>query len=666
MVERLLFVDDEPDLELLIRQKFRRQMRSGAMELDFARDGREALAKIDARDIEYDVIVTDLNMPEMNGLELLSELSRRELSSVVLVLSAYGDMGNIRAAMNRGAFDFLTKPIDFRDLEITKDKALAHLQSLREQERLLREKERLETRARFVRETFGRYLSDSVVQTLLDAPDGLRLGGEKRDVSILMSDLRGFTTMCERLPPEEVVALLNLYFGAMTDIVMDHGGTIDELLGDAMLVIFGAPLAQDDHADRAVACGLQMQAAMAEVNRRAAERGLPELRMGIGIDTGPLVVGNIGSARRSKYGVVGRHVNLTARIEAMTSGGQVLVSDDTRRRCTLDLVSNGELTFEVKGFADPVTVHDIRGVRGHVMLPELSEIVVAEGQARRERATRSQADEAPAGPAAAATGTSGAQEHLATIGLMIAGIAHDIRNPLGFIVNFSDLSAELLDEVLRSLPAEGMPESEREIGADLEVVKANLEKIKEHGVRANELVRSMVETLRGAQGPIDEVDLNACVSRHLELFETSLRATDPELELRIELELDPTAGRIAMSPQDVGRILLNLVQNACDAARAKGPELRGGEPPRVWVRTVAREDAVQLRVRDDGLGIPPAVRAAMFQPFFTTKGKRGGLGLGLAFVRTMVEAHGGTIEVETEEGRFTEMAVTLPRAASPG
>src|SRR5512137_1014714 len=152
----------------------------------------------------------------------------------------------------------------------------------------------LERRNQFIRKTFGRYTSDEVVEALLDVPDGLKLGGEEREVTILMSDLRGFTAMAARLTPQEVIGCLNLYLESMVEVITGYQGTIDEIIGDAILVIFGAPMRCEDDAAKAVACGLAMQLAMTEVNRRLTEKGAAELEMGIGIHTGRVVVRNIG------------------------------------------------------------------------------------------------------------------------------------------------------------------------------------------------------------------------------------------------------------------------------------------------------------------------------------------------------------------------------------
>ncbi|HEV8309401.1 MAG TPA: adenylate/guanylate cyclase domain-containing protein [Methylomirabilota bacterium] len=229
----------------------------------------------------------------------------------------------------------------------------------------------------FIRDTFGRYVSPEIARTVLESPGGLRLGGEKRDVTILMSDLRGYTRFAERADPTEVVQVLNGYLGRMAEIVIEHGGTIDEFIGDAVFAVFGAPLDHPDHAERAAACAVAMQLAMEEVNQRHVARGLPRLEMGIGLNTGEAVVGNIGSEKRTKYGVVGSVVNLAARVEACTVGGQVLLSPSTYARVR-DLAEVAPpMPVEMKGLGEPLLLYELRAIGGQYprRLPE----VTAEG-----------------------------------------------------------------------------------------------------------------------------------------------------------------------------------------------------------------------------------------------------------------------------------------------
>jgi len=216
----------------------------------------------------------------------------------------------------------------------------------------------------FIRDTFGRYVSPEIARTLLESPEGLRLGGEKREVTILMSDLRGYTRLAEEGDPTVVVQVLNTYLGRMTEIIVAHGGTIDEFIGDAIFAIFGAPLPHPDHAERAAGCAIAMQGAMAAVNREAAARGWPRLEMGIGLNTGEAVVGNIGSEKRAKYGVVGGAVNLAARVESCTVGGQVLLSPYTYGRIR-DLAEVGPaIPVEVKGVREPLLLYELRALAG--------------------------------------------------------------------------------------------------------------------------------------------------------------------------------------------------------------------------------------------------------------------------------------------------------------
>ena len=222
----------------------------------------------------------------------------------------------------------------------------------------------VELRNRFIRDAFGRYLTDEVVTTLLDSPTGLQMGGEKRKVTMVMADLRGFTSLSERLAPKWVVSILNRYFDAMVKIIKRYDGTIDEFIGDAIFILFGAPTWREDDARRAVACAIEMQLAMAAVNEKNKLDELPEVQMGIGIHTGQVVVGNIGSPERMKYGVVGSHVNLTSRIQSYTTGGQILASEATRREVGTILKIGKQLEVRAKGFEQPITLCEVVGIGG--------------------------------------------------------------------------------------------------------------------------------------------------------------------------------------------------------------------------------------------------------------------------------------------------------------
>jgi len=224
----------------------------------------------------------------------------------------------------------------------------------------------------FIRATFGRYLSDEVVEELLDTPEGLKMSGETREVTFLVSDLRGFTALSSTLSPQEVINILNRYLERMVAIIARYGGTVDELQGDGILVFFGAPLTAPDDQERAVACAIEMQNAMEEVNEEQRRLNLPELAMGIGINSGEVVVGNIGSERRAKYSAVGSPINVAYRIESHTVGEQVLVSTGIYEKVRSLVKVRGTMEAQFKGIDHPVTLHDIAGIEGkyQLSLPE--------------------------------------------------------------------------------------------------------------------------------------------------------------------------------------------------------------------------------------------------------------------------------------------------------
>jgi len=230
-----------------------------------------------------------------------------------------------------------------------------------------------------MRQTFGRYLSSEVVTTLLETPEGLKIGGEKKNVTILFSDLRGFSAMSEKVPPEKMVEIINLYLAEMTDIINHYKGTINEFMGDGIFVIFGAPVSFVDNAERAVTCTIAMQLAMDGINQKLAKMNISPLEMGIGIHCGEVIAGSIGSKARAKYTVMGSNVNLAARIETYTVGGQILVSQEIVEAVGEIIQISGEMEVLPKGFSKPITIFEIGGIGGkyNLFLPDEKESFVS-------------------------------------------------------------------------------------------------------------------------------------------------------------------------------------------------------------------------------------------------------------------------------------------------
>ncbi|HXJ79893.1 MAG TPA: adenylate/guanylate cyclase domain-containing protein [Candidatus Methylomirabilis sp.] len=355
MNERILVVDDTS----ANIQTVAAILKGRGYQLSVATNGKQALDVLEK--IRPDLILLDVMMPEMDGFEtcqrIKSALDWQDIP--IIFLTAKTDTADLVKGFEMGAVDYVGKPFNAHELLA---RVGTHLTIDQLRRSLAAKNAELARAHELVRRAFGRYVSEEVAESLLRTPEALEMGGEERDATILMSDLRGFTAMAGRMAPHEVIQVLNLYLETMVEVIGQYEGTIDEIIGDAILVIFGAPLPSDDHAAKAVACGLAMQLAMTDVNQRLAGRDGVQLEMGIGIHTGRVIVGNIGSLRRTKYAAVGSNVNLAGRVESFTTGGQVLITDDTRTRVASSLRIDGQFQVEPKGAAKSLLLFEIGGI----------------------------------------------------------------------------------------------------------------------------------------------------------------------------------------------------------------------------------------------------------------------------------------------------------------
>ena len=243
----------------------------------------------------------------------------------------------------------ITELVELRDAV----KAMQQIKSLNKQ---------LELRNALLYETFGRYLSDEIVKQILETPNGLDMGGKKRNVTIMMVDLRGFTTLSEQMEPYALVDMLNHYLEEMTVIVEKRNGTLIEILGDGILVVFGAPIYTDTHAADAVAAAIEMISKMDDVNNWNKQKNYPSLNIGVGINTGDAIIGNIGSLKRTRYNIIGKNVNLCGRIESYTVGGQIFISTSTKREINTDLQIKSEHIIFPKGIDEAITLIHVTGI----------------------------------------------------------------------------------------------------------------------------------------------------------------------------------------------------------------------------------------------------------------------------------------------------------------
>jgi len=351
MTAKILVVDDEPDLEALVTQKFRRQIKEGSIAFGFARDGVEALAMLGA-DSGFDMVVSDINMPRMDGLTLLAKLQEEATKFSTIIVSAYGDMANIRTAMNRGAFDFLTKPIDFSDFETTIAKTIAHVVALRD----ARLRQAIAERAHA---SLSRYFSPNLAASLAADANALAPGGERREIATLFTDIAGFTPLVETLDPSQLATLLSAYLECMTEIVFAHEGTVAKIIGDAIHVLFGAPSDQPDAARRAIACARALDACAETFRAQWHARGAPLGVTRIGVHAGPAIVGNFGGGRLFDYTAYGDTINAAARLEAANKqlGTRICVSAAAAERAG-DFSGRPVGDLVLRGRSEPMRVYE--------------------------------------------------------------------------------------------------------------------------------------------------------------------------------------------------------------------------------------------------------------------------------------------------------------------
>jgi class 3 adenylate cyclase/FixJ family two-component response regulator len=344
---KILVVDDEEDLKVLIKQRFRQKIRQNEYDFVFAENGRHALEQLLAHP-DVDLVLSDINMPEMDGLTLLSKLSEQNSLLKSVIVSAYGDMENIRTAMNRGAFDFITKPIDFKDLEITIEKTILHVLALKKTLQAVKENNILRM---YVDETVLNFMGGKEIENSL-------FENETIEGTVAFIDICGFTAISETQPADKVVKMLNAYFDIIVQEIIKEEGTVDKFLGDAVMASFKGEF----HLDRAIDACLAIRTAIHNADIGiGADAYKPEVS--IGINSGEMVWGNIGSAalRRLDYTVIGDAVNVAARLQSAACKGQILISESNYSKVkeSFECKLVGEITMKNK--AKPVSVYEVVG-----------------------------------------------------------------------------------------------------------------------------------------------------------------------------------------------------------------------------------------------------------------------------------------------------------------
>jgi class 3 adenylate cyclase/FixJ family two-component response regulator len=341
---KILVADDEADLESLIKQKFRKQIRDQHYEFVFAMNGREALEKLKEHP-DTAMLLSDINMPEMDGLTLLTRI--KEVNPILksVIISAYGDMDNIRTAMNRGAFDFLTKPVNFDDLEITMEKTIKYVTQLKETVKALKENNILRM-----------YVDESVLNFMnqKEFEDSV-LVNETIIATVAFIDITGFTMITERETPDNVILLLNQYFDIIAREIINHGGYVDKFIGDEVMAVFRC----DFHLDKAIDATLAIRRAIEALPDAGSGHYHP--KVSVGINSGEMISGNIGSAglKRLDYTVIGDVVNTAKRLQAVAREGEIIISESCYEKVkeSFKLRKVGEVALKNK--ANPMAVYQV-------------------------------------------------------------------------------------------------------------------------------------------------------------------------------------------------------------------------------------------------------------------------------------------------------------------
>ena len=343
---KILVVDDEADLEVLVKQKFRRKIRENEYEFIFAQNGEEALQKIKEHP-DLDIILSDINMPVMDGLTLLTHLPDANPTVKAVVVSAYGDMQNIRTAMNRGAFDFIMKPVDFDDLDVTMQKTISYVRQLQDTLKAIKENNILKM-----------YVDENVLNFMTHKEfEGSLMKNELLEATVMFVDVCGFTAITEHVPANTVVNLLNGLFDKIVKEIIAQGGHVDKFMGDAIMAVFRGEF----HLDRAIDAALAVREQLSNEPEIQAGDKTFKPTIAVGINSGEMVSGNIGSVslRRLDYTVIGDSVNLAQRLQSIATGGQIIITEDVYHKAkeSFQCRENGEFTLKNK--LKPVVTYEV-------------------------------------------------------------------------------------------------------------------------------------------------------------------------------------------------------------------------------------------------------------------------------------------------------------------
>jgi signal transduction histidine kinase/response regulator of citrate/malate metabolism len=581
---------------VLFRQKFRQQIQRQRLQFMFVHNGLEALQTL-TTETDIEVVLADINMPEMDGLRLLQEIKQAHPLVRVVIVSAYADIDHIRKAMNFGAFDFLPKPINFRDLEATTLKTLDYVQQLKLD--LLQERQQ-------------RQQQDKVLERLTQE-------------MVMRQQTEKALRESEATTRALVTAIPDLLIWVTGD------GTYKAIAGRDSFQIH-----DQDHFQEGTSIYDSLPADL-------AQQRMHHLRLAMKTHELQLYEQHLTIDGELHYEEV-RIVNL-GEDEAL-----IIVRDITERR---------QAELERAQFIEALAEknRDLQLVRDQ--LQQANQTLEQRVQERTQELTETLQKLQTTQEQIIA------QEKLASLGALTAGIAHEIKNPLNFINNFADLNREIATELLKELSGQRQHFDDdtwdylTELLGDL---RQNSQKILDHGGRADGIVNSMLLHSRGGKGEVQTVDINALLTEATNLAYHGMRAQDKAFNIAIELDLSPEVNAISLVASDINRVFLNIINNACYATQQRAKHSQNGYAPTLKVSAKELGYGVEVRIRDNGSGISPQIREKIFEPFFTTKPAGQGTGLGLSMCYDIVvQQHQGRIHIDSQPNEFTEFVITLPR-----
>jgi adenylate cyclase len=342
---KILVADDESDLEILIKQKFRKKIREQQYEFIFAVNGSDALEKI-KENPDIEIVLSDINMPEMDGLTLLSRLSDTNPLIKSVMVSAYGDMDNIRIAMNRGAFDFVTKPVNFEDLELTMERTILHVTQLKDTLKAIKENNILKM---YVDENVLHFMGGREYEASL-------MANETLEATVAFIDICSFTSISEKELPDVVVALLNQYFDVMVKEIIAQNGIIDKFIGDCVMAVFKG----DYHLDRAIDACLAIRNEIEAMPK--ANTGIDFMpKVSVGINSGEMISGNIGSStlKRLDYTVIGDTVNTAQRLQSAAGVGQIIINNANYEKVKQSFNCKKVGTVRLKNKTEEAVIYEV-------------------------------------------------------------------------------------------------------------------------------------------------------------------------------------------------------------------------------------------------------------------------------------------------------------------